>query len=295
MSVISIAVLITCFNRRQETLTCLSRLFSQVNLDSLVPFQATVYLVDDGSTDGTSECVRSKYPEVIIIKGHGDLFWNGGMRLAFETAMKSGHDFYLWLNDDTFLYQDAISRLLESFNTLANHGHSKSILVGSTQDANTGLLTYGGVNRYSWWYPLKFVTVNPDSDLKRCDSMHGNCVLIPQLVAKSMGNLDSSFVHHLSDFDYGFRANKKGFSVWTIPGFVGTCSFHEPAWREDSLSLRERFKAVNHPKGLALHEWKIYAQRHGGFFWPIYWLSPYAKLIIAAPLVFFASFKSSSS
>lgn len=280
----SLAVLITCFNRKQKTLTCLSKLFAQRLPDNI---QISVFLVDDNSPDGTAIAVRQAYPSVHVLEGNGNLFWNGGMRLAFDTAFSKGYNFYLWLNDDTFLYEDAINKLLIEYSVLNNKGFAKSIVVGATQDQVTGSLTYGGANRYSRWYPLKFVTVTPGEAAKQCDTMHGNCVLIPHQVAEVMGNLDAHFVHHLSDFDYGFRANQQGCSVWLASGFVGTCSYHDPLWREQNLSLQERLKAINHPKGLNVAEWRVYAQRHAGPLWPVYWLAPYLKLVMTSIFLFF--------
>lgn len=279
MSPISIAVLMTCFNRKDSTLRCLSQLFSQ-KLPSNVHLK--VYLVDDASTDGTRFSVQQKFPDVKVLMGDGNLFWNGGMRLAFGEALKTGYDFYLWLNDDTYLFPSALDRLLNESSILAREGYDKAILVGATQDPATGALTYGGVNRYSWWYPLKFVCPQPLETAQKCDTMHGNCVLIPNRVADMVGNLDSIFVHHLSDFDYGFRANKKGCSVWLTPGFVGTCSFHEPDWRDKALTLKDKLRKIRHPKGLSLSEWRVYAQRHAGPLWPVYWLAPYIKLMISS-------------
>lgn len=285
MSTPSLAVLITCHNRKESTLQSLSKLFNQKDIELL---NIVVYLVDDASTDGTQFSVQEQFPDVKVLKGDGNLFWNGGMRLAFGEAIKTGYDFYLWLNDDTYLFPDALSKLLSEFKILAKKGHDKAILVGATQDPITGFLTYGGVNRYSWWYPLKFSYVRPDDEAKQCDTMHGNCVLIPAEVTNTLGNLDPAFVHHLSDFDYGFRARQKGCSVWLAPGFVGTCSFHEPKWRDKNLSFNNKIKEINHPKGLRLNEWKIYAQRHGGPFWPIYWLSPYIKLFLTTTSDYFS-------
>ena len=74
-----------------------------INQDKIDKIDLNVYLVDDGSTDGTSEAVKKNFPQVNIIKGDGTLFWNGGMRVAFSKAMESEHDYYLWLNDDTIL------------------------------------------------------------------------------------------------------------------------------------------------------------------------------------------------
>ncbi len=57
-------------------------------------------LVDDASTDGTSDAVRQAYTSSQDFFRR-NLFWNGGMRGAFSEAMKDNPDYYLWLNDDT--------------------------------------------------------------------------------------------------------------------------------------------------------------------------------------------------
>lgn len=112
---------------------------------------------------------------------------------------------------------------------------------------------------------------------KQCATINGNFVLPPKEVVALVGNLDSQFVHHPIDFDYGFRAKKLGCLIWLAVEFIGTCSFHEPDWRNKNFSLREKLMKVNHPKGLILSEWKIYVQRHAGPLWPI---SPYFKLFL---------------
>lgn len=94
MKPVKIAVLLTCFNRVLKTINCLEALYAQQGLN--IRFVVEIFLVDDGSTDGTSEAVSNKFPEVIIIKGNGSLFWNKGMHLAWETAsMRQKYDFYL--------------------------------------------------------------------------------------------------------------------------------------------------------------------------------------------------------
>ena len=45
-----------------------------------------IILVDDGSTDGTAVAVKDSHPEVNIIQGDGNLFWNRGMHLAWKSA-----------------------------------------------------------------------------------------------------------------------------------------------------------------------------------------------------------------
>jgi hypothetical protein len=36
------------------------------------------------------------------------------------------------------------------------------------------------------------------------------------------------------------------------------------------------------PKGLPPQEWSVFARRHAGVLWPIYWLLPYMRLFITS-------------
>lgn len=69
---LSIAVLITCFNRKKTTLKCLEHLF---NTNNTYYMTLDVYLVDDASSDGTTRAVEENYPGIQIIQGNGSLFW----------------------------------------------------------------------------------------------------------------------------------------------------------------------------------------------------------------------------
>lgn len=281
-----IAALLTCHNRKPKTLACLKALFNQ-ELKTEVAID--VYLVDDGSTDGTAIAVAESYPQVKILQGNGSLFWNGGMRLAFAEAIKHDYDYYMWLNDDTVLYPNALDNLLETVAGLQAKDEHRVIVAGSTCDPNTKALTYGGVVRRSRWRPLKFDLVEPGEDVKRCDTINGNCVLIPREVVQVVGNLDPVFTHYAGDWDYGLRAKQQRCTVWVAPGYVGTCSQNYEPGSEASppIQLDEGLKKIGQPKGLAvkeqilhpLGEWKVFAQRYAGFFWLVYWLIPYRRLL----------------
>ncbi len=131
---ISIATIITCYNRKEKTLTCLTDLMNQ---DVISDIDLNVYLVDDGSTDGTGDAVKQNFPHVNILQGDGTLYWNGGMRFAFSEAMKNDYDYYLWLNDDTFLYSDAIKLLLEISNDMKRKKGRDVIVTGTIKDIDT--------------------------------------------------------------------------------------------------------------------------------------------------------------
>jgi GT2 family glycosyltransferase len=284
MEYTSIAVLMTCHNRKLKTLVTLESLFKQTLTSEIA---LSVYLVDDGSTDGTSEGVQQKYPQVKLFAGDGNLFWNGGMRIAFSEAMKDDPDYYLWLNDDTVLAPEALNTLLATSRELFEQGEKKAIVAGSTCDPDTGDFTYGGIVKITPLLPFKFRFLKPTKVPQSCDSMNGNCVLIPRSVVDIVGNLDPAFIHYLSDWEYGLRARQKGCTVWIAPGYQGSCSPNPQSTKVAAANISEGLQKMNQPKGLAFQdatlqpwkEWKVFAQRHGGLLWPIYWLLPYRRLV----------------
>jgi GT2 family glycosyltransferase len=270
--VIKIAALLTVYNRKTKTLSCLKALFGQINLPDKA--QIFIYLVDDGSTDGTSVALAKHFPEVKVLHGTGDLYWNGGMRLAFGEAIKKNYDYYLWLNNDTLLFPQTLAKLLDT----SAHLGDQAIVAAAIQDPETFKLTYGGVKRLHHWRPLKFTLIEPEVQPIPVETMNGNCVLVPQAVAQKVGNLDPAFTHGLGDFDYGLRARKIGFEVYLTPDYCGYCQ-RNPIEKND-ISFPARWKKLSSPRGLPPKEWAIFAQRYAGTFWPVFWISPYIKRLI---------------
>jgi GT2 family glycosyltransferase len=275
----TIAVLMTCHNRREKTLACLDALFSS---DLLINATLDVYLVDDGSKDGTSEAIEACYPAVNIIAGDGNLFWNGGMRVAFAAAMQRGFDYYLWLNDDTILYAPALPNLLSLAEVEARKHNKPAVIVGSTQSEIGGNATYGGLNKLSAYRPLTHTMVL-HSEPTSCDTMNGNCVLIPSAVANIVGNLEPAFVHAMGDIDYGLRVGQAGFPIMVLPGFIGVCAHNsiDNTFMDMRLSLGERWKKIMSLKGLPPSQWYVLTRRHAGLLWPLLFVWPYVKVLFS--------------
>lgn len=271
----------TCYNRREKTLHCLEKVYAQQGLGE--EFDLQVFMVDDGSSDGTADAVASRFPEVNIYHGNGSLFWNGGMNLAYGKALEQNLDYYLWLNDDTFLYEDAITRLMETHDWTTVNGKPNSIILGGTCDPRTGEFSYGGFKRVSVW-TLKMIPVAPGEEPRECTTNTGNCVLIPKSVADKVGNIEPFYTHRWGDPDYGLRARKKGCSVWVAAGYIGECEDNPTAerWTDQTLSLGERIKDFHSIKGYIKKDWFFYVRRHGGVLWFLLWIKPYVDMVVTS-------------
>ena len=243
-----IAVLLTCFNRKEDTLRCLDQLFC-------LKKEMDVYLVDDNSSDGTSAAILKQFPEVHLIKGNGDLFWNRGMHLAWKHASKRKYDFYLWLNDDVVLYKNCFEEMFACATVLNNKG----IVSGIIETADNSKIIYGGTDKQR-------NIIKPNGHLQQITNMNGNVVLIPSAVFEKLGNLDPTFHHDLGDVDYGYRARKEGVSVCSTRAVVGSGQENDLSrMRMKNCTLKERFQKLYSPLGSPPKLNFYFRKRHFGF------------------------------
>ena len=226
-----IAVLIASHNRRDATLGCMSRLLPQLGADD------GVYLVDDGSCDGTTAAVAELNDKrTKVINGDGSLFWAKGMRKAWEAADAESQDWdgYLWLNDDMELRLDAIAEMMD-----VNDG--ESVVVGELENAK-GEIVYG---------------------MRPGGLFTGNCVLVPRKVYERLGMICGEYSHAWADSDYAMRAKRAGIGIVSA-GVVGKAEGHPNRPSLKGLILRERIGMLRNPKGWNLHDLWLYRQRNWG-------------------------------
>lgn len=227
-----LAVLIASHNRRDATLGCMSRLLPQLGED------ARVYLVDDGSTDGTAVAVAGlKDKRIKVIDGDGRLYWAKGMRKVWEAAVAERDDWdgFLWLNDDTELRSDAIAKMMA-----VNEG--ESIVVGELENAK-GEIVYG---------------------MRPGGLFTGNCVLVPRKVYERLGMICGEYSHAWADSDYAMMAKRAGIGVVSAR-VVGKTEWHPNRPPLKGLSLKRRMELLYHPKGWNLHDLWLYRRRNWGY------------------------------
>ena len=64
------------------------------------------------------------------------MFWNQGMRLAWSTScMNENNDFYLLLNNDTFLNPDGLKILFDNYFSYKTKFKKEPIIVGACSES----------------------------------------------------------------------------------------------------------------------------------------------------------------
>ena len=268
-----IAVLITCYNRKDMTINCIKSI-AETNNDIDFRFVVT----DDNSSDGTKEALAALPYKIKLIDGDGSLFWNGGMRKSIFYALSNVDKFNyaLLVNDDVAFYPGTINQMVDRIKT-----SGADVVVGATCDSD-GNMTYGGVVKTSK-HLAKFKPMKPGNDAEQCDTFNCNAVLIKAEVFKEAGNFDSKYTHAMGDYDYGFRLRKLGYTVVSSSNYVGHCEANaiEGTWLDPGLPRKERLKLKEGPKGLPKKDYYHFVRKNYGLLPAIYHsLTPYIRILI---------------
>lgn len=269
-----LAALLTCHNRRQLTLGCLANLRAAQEVASKL-VEVKVFLVDDGSADGTAPAVRQEFPEVRLIDGDGTLYWCGGMRLAWREAAREQYDGFLWLNDDVRLDPDALVRLVDTLDGSKDGGSSKGIVVGAVRPVSpreAHEATYGALGEAG--------VLPAASEAKQIELFNGNVVLVLRAAFETLGSLSAAYIHGLADVEYGIRAKRAGVSVWLAAGTLGTCQRNPtPRWMRRDVSLWERLRALHSPTGCPPLQMARLILSDGGWWFPWSIVKLYMKVL----------------
>ena len=267
-----ICAILTCYNRCEITTRCVKSL-----ADSNRRLHITFVIVDDASSDRTVESLerlKSEDYDIHILHGDGNLFWCGGMRkgIAYAKSMQE-YDYYMLINDDVDFYQEIIEQMVDEVGT------TDKILVGATCDSN-GQFSYGGV-RYKG-KSIKYTGLEPASQ-EKCHTFNANCVLLPKSIFMKADNIDETYIHTLGDFDFGLSLYKKGYEIKMFSKYVGICNWNSIAgtWWDKSLSIGERIRKKEQPKGAPFQKWFYFLKKNFGLRKAlVYGFTPYIRIVL---------------
>lgn len=228
-----IAVVTPVHNRREMTIECL-RSLSAINSDGL---DVHVIVVDDGSTDGTSEAIANEFPGVEVIDGNGELWFTEGTNVGVRAAFKGSPDFIVMMNDDQIFDADF---LVSAVRTAKENPRS---VVGSLlilwDDRKTLFQVSPQWNTWQggWrhWYRQTIDTI-PNRPW-HVDLIVGNCLLVPSDAFRECGLMNSDRYPNFGDAEFTPRLKKRGWKLLIDPGSKVFCQPNAvpPAIRDQSL------------------------------------------------------------
>ncbi len=191
-----------------------------------------IIIVDNVSTDGTIDMVRSEFPEVRKIIENS---YNIGFTRATNQAIEASVGKYiLWLNTDTLLKPDSISKLINFLET-----HPKAGIVGPKvlnpdgsfqpqckRGMPTPLASLFHLLKLDTLFPKNklfgryLLSYLPEDETAEIGSVSGCCLMAKRQVWDDIGRLDERIFGFGEDIDWCLRAKKAGWQVWYYPESV---------------------------------------------------------------------------
>jgi len=209
----SVAVVTAVHNRCELTLQCLKSL-SHINSSGL---DVSVIVVDDGSTDGTSEVVRREFPDVKIIAGTGDLWFTEGTNTGVRTALRENPAYILMMNDDQVFDSEFLRSMIQTAESNPRSVVGSLLLLWDQphkvfQIAPVWNAWLGG---WQHWFKQTVWTV-PERPFE-VDLIVGNCVLVPVAAIKECGLMNSERYPNFGDAEYTPRLKRAGWKLLIDP------------------------------------------------------------------------------
>ena len=202
-----IYIIIPVFNRKNYTKKCLESL----NHQTFKEFKTVI--INDGSTDGTSEMLVNEFPEVIELKGDGNLFWSASTNLGVKYAFEHGASHILTLNNDTIAFENFMENMANW-----SKKEPKALLGAMAQNAKTKDPVYIG-ETINWknatYKSLPQMNATEYTGLHEVSHFPGRGLLIPREVFETIGLYDEkSFPQYFADYDFTFKARRAGFKIF---------------------------------------------------------------------------------
>ncbi|GAC1641642.1 MAG: glycosyltransferase family 2 protein [Chloroflexota bacterium] len=202
-----VVVVVLNWNGWSDTVSCLAR------LDRLTYPRREVVVVDNGSTDGSEDRIRSAVPEVRLIQTGANLGFAGGNNAGIRYALAQGAEFVWLLNNDTEVPENCLTALVDAMQREPRMG----ILSPTVFHMETGRpeplnVFPPGVRRPT----VRGADAGADvvtAGIELLDTAPGAAMLVRRAVLEELVGLDESYFHFFEDTDFCWRAWRAGWLV----------------------------------------------------------------------------------
>jgi len=188
-------------------------------------------IVDDGSNDGTEDIIKKNYPDAILLRGDGNLWWSRATNIAIQKAIDIKADYVLMTDHDTIVNKNFISRLVD-----VAERNPETITTSKCYCFNSKRINHIGWKRVGVLRKFKMIGSN-EIDYGQYDNIQGLVgttisVLVKTDYFTEIGMMNyKKFPHYYADLDFSYRASRKGYQILLVPESI--------IWHKDSASVKK--------------------------------------------------------
>ena len=221
-----LSIIIVNWNTRDLLIDCLNSI--QENLAAAPALQVEIFVVDNASSDGSAEAVRSSFTWVHLIENQDNV---GFARANNQAAALAQGKYLLLLNPDTVLQPSAIKTMLAYLDSHSDVGAVGPRVVNPDGSVQISIYPQPTLLREAWrLFHLdrialygNYSTSILDSESPRVvDILMGVCIMLRREIVKNLGLFDEQFFIFSEDFDLCVRIRQAGWQIRWLPNAVIT-------------------------------------------------------------------------
>lgn len=186
-------------------------LFDDLRADGYI--DKKVYLVDNGSTDGSQALTRDRYPEVTVLQMPRNMGFSMAYNVAVEAAFTEGCDWVVWQNTDTRVLPRWLDRMAAAAASDARIGVMGPVFRDWSSDAPSHFMRARHPDLVSSMEDASRAPVDTDW-------VEGSACAVRRECFESIGPLEPDLFMYWEETDFCRRARYQGWRVVIVPGSV---------------------------------------------------------------------------
>lgn len=254
----NVYIIIVTYNSMQWIDKCL-----QSTLNSAL--KAKVVVVDNKSSDATINHIQKNFPDVILLKNDKNLGFGQANNLGISFALKNNADHVFLLNQDAYLIDNALDKLVQFQRDNPTFGILSPIHTDSTQESlDKNFSRYVRFEKNPYFYS-DFVLNNSLKSVYEVPFVNAAGWLLSRQCLLTVGGFDPLFFHYGEDDNFCQRVLYHQFKIGVLPkAFMihdrddrqleDLTLFSEVYFKNYEKNVKVKYANVNSNNDLALKE-----------------------------------------
>lgn len=209
-------ILILNWNGWQDTVECVE------SCQKLTYPNFRILIVDNGSTDGSEDELRERFPDIEILQTGENLGFAGGNNVGIKYALEHGADYIWLLNNDTTVDTEALTELVIQAIKQKSPAFLGSKIYCYNQQ-NTIWFAGGGINwRNGGTFHVGHGQLDDGSysEVREVNYVSGCSMFFGKELVEILGLMPEEYFLYFEETDWCTAGWRKGISSVVVPGSV---------------------------------------------------------------------------
>lgn len=192
-----------------------------------------VFVVDNGSADGTCGYIKEHFPSAVLHCSEDNLGFGKANNLGLSYALENGYDYVYLLNQDAWVFPDTFSRLIDAMEKNPEYGVISPVQMAASMERPDPRFAVKCLDR-----PLAEYVAGNVYEVSFVMAAHW---MISRRCLETVGGFSPAFRHYGEDDNWLHRASYHGFKT----GFLAGCNaVHDRETRPYVKASAMRLKCV---------------------------------------------------